>query len=209
MAKAKVKLALDDLNRAEKIQLARTMKTSLTDNDNFTDPDIPLTQLGSEADALEAADADVPVKFQAYQASVALANQLDNQLAASITTEGAYIERASGGDKAKILSAGVSVKSEGAPITQLPAPQNLSATSGDDDGEVDLSWQPVPRVKGYDIEQCADPPTADGWEKVDFSSKSKYTVEDLTGGALYWFRVRARGSKVKGPWSDPAVARAA
>jgi hypothetical protein len=54
-----------------------------------------------------------------------------------------------------------------------------------------------------------DPPAADKWQTVDFSNKSKFTIEDLNGGAMYWTRVRARGAKAKSPWSDPAAARAA
>ena len=41
------------------------------------------------------------------------------------------------------------------------------------------------------IEKSTDPITATSWQKVGFSTKSKFMVAGLISGTKYWFRVAA------------------
>lgn len=54
----------------------------------------------------------------------------------------AYVQNGSGGDEAKILSAGMSVRDAAAPVTMMPV-TGLESSPGEDSGEVDLTWNPV------------------------------------------------------------------
>jgi hypothetical protein len=72
---------------------------------------------------------------------------------------------------------------------------------------MDLSWQPVPGSSSYEVDCKLHSDTA-VWERVKSVTASKLSLDSLTPGALYAFRVRAIGSAGAGPWSDEAVRRA-
>jgi chitodextrinase len=55
------------------------------------------------------------------------------------------------------------------------------------------------------IQQSADPPTATSWTHDSTSTKSSATVDGLTSGTRYWFRVSAIGPRGQSGWSDPAT----
>jgi pectate lyase len=84
-------------------------------------------------------------------------------------------------------------------------PTGLKSTSGDHDGELDLSWDPVSGAKSYVLEQSSDPPTATSWMHARVSTKSSTTVDGLTSGTRYWFRVSAVDASGHSGWSDPAT----
>jgi len=58
-----------------------------------------------------------------------------------------------------IESAGMDLRDEPGPSTTPAQPAALSATAGDNDGTMDLSWDPVAAATSYVIEASADPPT--------------------------------------------------
>lgn len=117
-------------------------------------------------------------------------------------------------DKAKMETTGLATYEPGrAPSTGAPAQlQNLTASIGDNAGQVDLQWDPPkPKVrlfetryiKGLTLNESAMQAGAP-------STASKVTQDGLESGAEYMFQVRAVGTGgIKGPWSDPAKARAA
>jgi len=43
-------------------------------------------------------------------------------------------------------------------------PANLTATAGDKEGEIDLSWDRVNGAKSYVVEMCPEPIVATGWK---------------------------------------------
>jgi predicted phage tail protein len=89
--------------------------------------------------------------------------------------------------------------------TEAPTvPKRLTASAGDHDGEVDLSWDRLAGAKSYVVEKSVDPPTATGWSHTAVSTKSSFTVTGLTSGTRYWFRVAAINANGQSGWSDPA-----
>jgi hypothetical protein len=85
----------------------------------------------------------------------------------------------------------------------LASPENLTATAGDLDGEIDLIWEPVEKANSYII-QCSRSDKGPGeWIQEDVVSKSSHTVSRLKSGRNYWFRVAAAGSKGQGLWCKP------
>jgi len=81
----------------------------------------------------------------------------------------------------------------------------LSATAGDHEGEVDLAWDGVAGARSYVIEKSADPPTATSWGHGGVATKSRASINGLTPGTRYWFRVAAVGTNGQSGWSDPAT----
>ena len=88
---------------------------------------------------------------------------------------------------------------------QTHAPTGLSARGSDHDGEIDLSWDRVANAKSYLIEKCADPPSASGWVHAGAATRTLATINGLTSGTRYWFRVAAVSSAGPSGWSDPAT----
>ena len=204
---AKPKLNLRTLTPDEVAALGNRIKTAMTGNANFTTPNPALTALGTLITTLQ-------TKIGAYNtakaaADLALADRdaAVTALGNGLTQEAAYVENITGGDPVKIESAGMSVRAAAAPIGALSQAQNLATTVGDDDGELDATWDPVRGAKSYQVQYCVDPITPAGWKDVAPVGKSRKTITGLTSGARVWVRVRAIAPKEEnnGGWSDPAV----
>lgn len=204
---AKVKLALSRLTPDELVSLANQIKTAMTGNANFTTPNPTLTAIGT---LITAAQTKITAQKAAVQAATTATSDRDAALDAlrvALVQLSAYVENITGGDAVKIQSAAMSVKAPAAPIGQLLQVSNLAVTAGDDDGEVNITWDPVRGAKSYQIQYCLDPITPTGWRDVAPTSKSKKTISGLTSGVRVWVRVRAIAPKEAniGAWSDPSV----
>ena len=91
------------------------------------------------------------------------------------------------------------------PSPAFPAPANLHVTFGDDSGELDAQWDPVPGADGYQIavaEGLAGKFAAQGRVAV-----SKTTLTGLPSGAFCQVRVRAAAKSGKGAWTTPVTRR--
>ena len=84
----------------------------------------------------------------------------------------------------------------------------LTATSGDDEGEIDLVWEPLKTADVYLIQKSTGSLKPTKWRIEDIITKSSYTVSKLKSGYKYWFRVAAVCSKTRGQWSNPACKKA-
>jgi hypothetical protein len=202
---AKPKLNLDQLSFDEKLTQANQIKTKLTGNATFPNPVPTLTAYGpliTAASASNAAWMDVQLlskqrtaeRLAAYAALDAATVQL-----------AAYVEAASGGDAAKIESAGMSVRGQRTP-PQVPAQVlNLSLTTGDFPGTLDVAFDPTSGAKTYELQTSPDPMSESSWVFKQSLAKSSGTIAGLTSGSKVWVRVRAVGAAGAGPYSDPAV----
>src|SRR5581483_3838343 len=126
-------------------------------------------------------------------------------LIATLTQLASYVEAQSGGDPAKIQSAGMDVRAAASPTTIPGQVMNLALTAGDNDGELDAQWDPVAAAKSYEIQSSPDPVTPTSWAPRFSVTKSKASLNSFTSGQRVWVRIRAVGSAGAGPWSDPAV----
>lgn len=202
---AKVKLDLATLTIPEKVALARKILTEMTGNADFATPSPPLADLTAKAAVLETRFNTAQQSRNTAQADTGAQNGAEHDLDAAVTAEGGYVEHESGGDEGKIRSTGMDVRADAAPVGALPAPVNLSATTGDHDGEIDLHWDKVKGAKSYTVQQCADPITPTGWAHAAVVTPTKATIEHLTSGTKYWFRVAAVGAAGQSAWSDPST----
>ena len=201
----RIKLNIRNLSVPDKVARGRQIVTAMTNNANFSNPHPPLTDVTASLLSLEqahtslqTAKADVKAKATAQVDAEAKANQILAQLAA-------YVESIAGGDEKIITSAGLEAKiSRSAPIV-LSAPQGLSTTVGDRDGVIELSWRKVAHAKSYTIQFSPDPPTTGSWAHAAIATASFTTIENLTSGKRYWFRVAAVGAMGQSGWSEPAT----
>lgn len=79
------------------------------------------------------------------------------------------------------------------------APVMLTATSGDEIGEIDLQWEPVRGARYYIVQVRTA--THETWAHSDIANKSSCTVSGLRRGYNYFFRVAAVDANGQGDWS--------
>ena len=202
---AKVKLNIKDLSVPEKVARARQIVTALTGNPNFPSPQPTIAQTTTAIDDLEDAYATAQAARQAAKTSTTFLNDKEETLDRTLTRLASHVESVSGDDEQKIQSAGMDIRSAPTGASDLPAPDGLNATQGDHDGEIDLSWNRVERTRSYLIERSADPPSNTSWTQAGVSTKSSTTIDGLTSGTKYWFRVAAIGPLGQSGWSNPAT----
>lgn len=202
---ARVKLNIRSLSTTDKVAKARQIIRALTGNADFATPHPPLAAITTAADELETAHGETQTARQNAVTMTSIMHEKETALEGLLRQLAGYIESVAGDDESKILSAGISVRTA-TPTTQAPeTPSAFSATEGDHEGEIDLSWDTVKGAKSYVIERSPDPPTATSWVHEAVSLKSSSTVGGLASGTRYWFRVAAVMSSGQSGWSDPAT----
>ena len=209
---SKVKLDLDNKDDDELLAFSQAHSAAMTGNANFPTP-VPTDLIFSTAvsdfqDRLAA----IAAKKAELASLLAGLPPLRSALADKLNLRASYVESTSAGVAEKILTAAFEVQAVGAPTTSLPQPQNLVASIGDNEGEIDLACNAVRKAKSY-VWECRvhdDGVVPGPWMPCKISSSSKATAEGLISGKKYAFRVRALGpNNVESPWSDEALSMAA
>jgi Fibronectin type III domain len=202
---SRIKLNLSNLSVAQKIAKAKQIVTALTGNPTFPTPSPSLASITAAATALTTADTEVQAARQTAKEKTNARNQKEDALDTLLNQIAAYVESV-GGDDQTILSAGMDVRGPAVASNDAPGPpQNLTATAGDHEGEIDLSWDKVSGAKSYVIEKSNDPNVSTSWTHAGVSTRSNFTAGDLTSGTRYWFRVAAINNNGQSGWSDPAM----
>jgi fibronectin type III domain protein len=202
----KVKLNISRLSTTQKIARCRQIAAAMGGNTNFPTPNPGLPAIVTAVDDVETAFLDAQAARQEAKAKTSILSDKDDVLNGLMSQLSAYVESVAAGDEAKIRSAGMDTKAPPSSATDIPeAPANLSATAGDRDGEIDLGWEAVSGAKSYILERSTDPVTATSWAHAGVSTKSSQTIDGLTSGTRYWFRVAAINGIGQSGWSDPAM----
>jgi len=202
---SKIKLNLRSLSPTETVAKARQIITALTGNPDYATPHPALTLITTAADDVETAITDVQAAKQTVATKQSIQHNKLDALEGLLRQLAGYIESVAGDDEAKILSAGVSVRTTTTSTPTVTTPTALSASEGSHEGEVNLSWDKVKGAKSYVIERTTDPQVATSWVHAAVSLKASATISGLTSGTRYWFRVAAVMTGGQSGWSDPAV----
>lgn len=205
---ARIKLNLRSLSIPEKTARAQQIVAALTGNPNFTSPHPPLAQVTTAINELEAASNAAQAARQEAKARTAAQNTKEEVLDQILTQLVAHVESVAGNDEELIMSAGLDVRAPPAQARNASMHSvslSLTATAGDHDGEIDLSWDTVRGARSYVIERSPDPPSESTWTHSGISTRSRATVEGLNSGTRYWFRVAAVTTSGQSAWSNPVV----
>ncbi|MCA1621946.1 MAG: fibronectin type III domain-containing protein [Acidobacteria bacterium] len=202
----KIKLNLRSLPIPEKLTRAQQIVAALTGNANFTAPHPSLAEVTAAIDGLDAAaNAARAARLEARRRTAAQAVK-EEELDRIMTQVAAYVESVAGGDEGLILSAGLDVRASNAPDGSAPAaPETLTATTGNHEGEIELSWDTVRGARSYVVERTTDPQTAGSWTQAGVSPRSSLIIEGLDSGKRYHFRVAAVTFNGQSPWSNQVV----
>jgi len=202
----KIKLNMKSLSIPEKLSRAQQIVAALTGNANYTAPHPSLAGVTAAINELDAAaNAAHAARLEARRRTAAQAVK-EEELDRVMTQVAAYVESIAGDDEALILSAGLEVRASNAPDGSAPtAPETLTATTGNHEGEIELSWDTVRGARSYVVERTTDPQTASSWTQAGVSPRSSIIIEGLDSGKRYYFRVAAVTLNGQSPWSNQAV----
>ncbi|MGC3958448.1 MAG: fibronectin type III domain-containing protein [Verrucomicrobiota bacterium] len=155
-----------------------------------------------ETDGTETAYNDARTARQTAKSKTSIQDEQEVGLDWTLQQLANYVEKVSDGDKAKIESAGFSVRNEPTPIGQLPPPTDLQAAASDHPGSADLSWQLDRDARLFLIERAEDAEELT-FRQIATATKKSASVNSMVSGKKYWFRVAAAGPVGQSPWSDP------
>jgi len=206
MAAPKIKKAWTRLT----VKLRLDYFKKIIDNLKKTPPPIanpnPTT---AQLDTLYAAAAGTQGQIEELERQIeALRPTRDTQvdaLAAAIELEGSAVISGTGGDPGQIIAIGYDlVTTTRTPVGPMTQVQRLVATAGDNDGELNPTWEPVDGADNYEVQTNTDPTKPEGWVTRLTSSQSNCIIPNLPSGVRQYVRVRANGPLGPGPWSDEA-----
>jgi hypothetical protein len=201
---AKVKLDLKSKTDAELLPFAKGHRDALvTHASTFATPNPTATIFDAAVAAYETALTELGTAQAAARAATARKDTTRAELEGHLTTRGSYVDDIAKGEAAIIEDAALGVRAAAAPIGALPAPGDLNATAGDQEGEVDLSWDRV-RGAGSYVAEVREDTAGTSWTQATIVTKSRATVTGLVSGKKYIFRVRGIGAAGPGAWSDIA-----
>jgi hypothetical protein len=203
---AKVVLGLDDLTEANLIQLAIALHDGVVANAaNFTGITPTAVQLQTALDDLQAKFTAKMMKEQEALSATDAKNLSLAALKAALHNFGMSAELVTGGDPIKLQDAGFPLAGPRQPASELGQVQNLSATFGDNPGELDLQWEPLARAKSYEVWLNLTPANPAGWVFHTSAGKSSITLTGLPSGQTCQVKVRGVGGTTgRGPYSDLA-----
>ena len=189
---SKIRLNLRSLTVQDKVTKAERVIANLTNNSNFANPTPSLASITTAANELRAAASEADSVRQLGKERTSVQNAKEDAIDRLLTQAAAYVESVAGDNEQLILGAGFDVRAPAVASTDVPpAPEGFTATAGDHDGEIDLSWDPVAGAKSYVIEKSPDPAASNTWTHGGVSTRSNFTVNGLNSGSRYWFRVAA------------------
>ncbi|MGB8166968.1 MAG: fibronectin type III domain-containing protein [Chthoniobacteraceae bacterium] len=202
---AKVKLNQDGLNPEDLVALALQIKTAMTGNANFPAANPTMMALGLLITTTQTKIAAHNSAVAAAQTALAERAAAVDALRAGLRQESSYVDNIAAGNAVIIQSAGMGVQSPRQPVPAPGQVLNLSLTAGDDFGELDVHWDPVPNTKTYEVEFATDMAFTLGVVNLKPPTKSKAVATGLTTGVRMWCRVRSTNASGTGAWSSVAT----
>ncbi len=192
------------LNRQARVDAAKLVHTNLTGNTDVPSPMPTLAALQTVITAAQTAIDEVAALEQTLKIKRAERDAKVDAVVAALGQEASTVEAVTNGDPTKMLGAGFEIaESGGAPVGDLPAPEDVRVTAGDNDGEVDVAWDSLRGAGSYEQQTNTDPNASTGWVARGTSTRSSTTLSGLTSGVRIWVRVRGIGAAGAGAWSDP------
>src|SRR5438067_245640 len=119
---ALVKVGVTKMSVPAKIQFTRQIVLDMSNNPNFAAPSPELSTLSDAAAALESAYNSALQARANAKTQTSIMGQKSAALDLLLMQEASYVQNSSGGDKAKIESAGFDVRDTPTPVGQLPPP---------------------------------------------------------------------------------------
>ncbi len=201
----KIILNLSKTSRADKLALINTVESKAGEISGWPNPNPKQAELLAARENAQVMEGERDSREAALKAANTDLQAADARLDDALAAHARLTEEVSGGDEAKIRLLGYAVAGTPQPVGPMPKPENVAATVGDNEGELDGSWNRIYGAKSYEVQTSPDP-IADNtpWVHALTATRSTVTLAGLPSGRKRWLRVRAIGAHGPGPWSDPA-----
>jgi len=199
-----IKLGLDNMTIPAKIQFGRQIVQNMTGNSNFLEPDPPLATVTGETDGTETAFNDARTARQVAKSKTTFQDEQVAGLDWTLQQLANYVEKVSDGDKAKIESAGLSVRTTPTPIGVPPAPTDVQVVPSERPGSADLSWKSDRGYRSFTVERAEDAPTP-VYQVIGNTTKKAASFNSMVSGKKYWFRLASVSPAGQSAWSEPVA----
>jgi hypothetical protein len=202
------KLDLRNKSVDEIISLSTGHITSMTGNADYPAPTRVPTDAAFAAGlaALQTARDEADAAETIWKQKNAIRDAAEDAQKQLITARANNCEAVTPGNIPALTGTGLPIKGAASSAPALTAPQNVRATAGDQEGEVDLMWDSQLGAVS-NLVQYKEHLLAGDWLDGGAVTQSKTSIPGLVPGKQYAFRVRAVGKDGPGPWSDETVKR--
>lgn len=165
---------------------------NLTDNPNFpaTIPTVAEFTL-----IREAYSEGLKNSADGNRTAIALKNQAKEALLIAMKNLATSVESLAQGDRAKLVSSGFDLGSDGENIPEIGTPTNFELSDGPNPGELKLSVKTVPYAIAYLHEYTEAPLTENSIWVSKASSSREHTFKGIRSGIRVYSRVAAIGRK--------------
>lgn len=205
----KVKLGTAKLPDMDFIRLLSAENDAMTANPNYTSPIPPvvdmaaiITQLQSEVTLVTNLKRQWMEATSVKDATRALAETM-------FANRAGYVQQVSNGNSALILNAGFELRKAPTRTGVLSPPDGLRVDLNGTAGHMIVSWLAVEKAKTYLLQYAVQNDQEPVWIAVNAVGKRLVTLEDMTVGVTYLFRLAAAaGTGTQSAWS-PVVSRTA
>jgi hypothetical protein len=178
---------------------ANHITTKMTDNPNYTTPSPALTLISTASDNLLKA---INKALNGTKEDTVIKNNLRTILEELLRQESDYVQQASGGDEAVILSSGFDVTRKPSTIGTLDKPTGFTIKIGENKGIVIASCDVVKDAAFYEFAYTKAPATATSVWVSKSSTRRKTSISGLNSGEQMVFRAAGAGSDPSRVWSD-------
>lgn len=171
---------------SSKVEVGRSVESTMLNNPHFTNPDVKIEDLKASTDLLEERNL---AAITGGKEATALMHQAEDVWIDKMRKMALYVDRIADGDAAKILSAGFDLAKQPSPAVR----PEFSVELGEKSGSVLLRRQRIEGARSY-IWQCCvgeNPGNETEWENAQVSSQASVELTGLTPLSKYWFRVAA------------------
>jgi len=194
-------MGYDGLSVSDQVERSRDIKTKMTGNTNYTDPNPTLVAFGAATDALETAYNESRNRDKVKIATMRLRRA---ELLALVVTLAGYVQEASEGDGEKILSSGFYVRRTPTPHSDTAGQvHDVRLRDGSNSGKVMASWAAADDAIIYIIEASLTSAFTN-FEMIGVTTKTFKELNGFTVGTTGYIRVTSLGRENEGPKSDVA-----
>ena len=209
----KVALNLSGKPDTEVVNFTYSHINKMDGNENYLEPQPPAPEFKGYADVF----ADTVTALLEAKRAVSAAAAARDAAFLDLMTKGygirvPYIQMASNGNTAVILTSGLAVRSGPTPAPTLQPPQNLRIDLNTNPGQFIVSWEVVTGSKSFVLQRSVVDGTSPdrNWQTVSSSPSRKVTLNDQTVGTAYDFRVATIGGATgQSVWSMEVIRTAA
>ena len=199
----RVKVGLKDVPLPKRIQSGRLVVESLTNNPHFPDAGPWRAMLLAATNELEASYNAAQSSRQITASKISFQHEKAKEFNHIMATVARDVANASNLVPEKVLSAGFNLCGANKAIGVLTVPTGFTVSPSEHSGTMEMYWKTVRGAFTYSIERALDQTGELEWSQVATTSKTRATVNSMTSGQKYWFRVSALGTAGKSPPSVP------